>query len=280
MYKIITIVGTRPEIIRLSLIIPKLDLYTNHILIHTGQNYDRNLTDIFFDQLSLRRPDYYLNIDTKSFGIQLSNIFSKLEAIIDTEQPDGVLILGDVNSGLSSILFSRKKIKIFHMEAGNRCFDNRVPEELNRHLIDKASTYNLTYTLNSKLNLLQEGYDESKVFVSGNPIGEVIKYYQKQIEDSDIHNKLNINNKYSLITLHRSETVDNLETLTEIFEGLNKIIEHQNLKIIFPMHPRTLSKYQMIKEKIIVDTNILIIEPIGFFDFIKLQKTCRIYYDR
>jgi len=271
--KVITVLGTRPEIIRLSLIIEKLDqLCDKHILVHTGQNFDPTLSDVFFEELNIRKPDYHFTQHQNSLGHQMGQIFLELEKVITKEKPDKALVLGDTNSALSAILFERMGIPVYHMEAGNRCYDLRVPEEKNRKIIDTISTYNLPYTLNSKENLLKEGFPKNRIFVTGNPINEVIQHYNDKIEKSKILEVLNLNKKdYFLVTIHRAENVDDHETLTEILNGLHLIATHFNKRMICSIHPRTKSKIEQLKN---FQPHPLIefYSPFGFFDFIRLER--------
>jgi len=266
--KILTIVGTRPELIRLSVIIPKLDNVVNHILVYTNQNYDYNLSQLFFDELKIRKPDYLIQHQAKSFGDFLSNAIIEFERILLHEKPDKILVLGDTNSGLLAIIAERYKIPIYHMEAGNRCYDSRLPEEANRKIIDSISKYNLPYTQNSKENLLSEGYHKNFVFKTGNPIYEVLNYYGDQIMNSNIIDTLQLEEgKYVLATMHRSENVDNVSTLNEIINALNKIsIDHT---VVLPLHPRTKDRIE--KNKLSLYNNIIVIDPVGFFDFVALE---------
>lgn len=275
---ILTITGTRPELIRLSVIIKKLDNLVNHILVYTNQNYDSNLSTIFFDELKIRNPDYYFNNISKSFGDFLSKSIIEFEKIILKEKPDKILILGDTNTGLLSIVAEKYNIPIYHMEAGNRCYDSRLPEETNRRIIDNVSTYNLPYTEDSKQILLNEGFHRNNVFKIGNPILEVLNYYEKEIDNSVMLYEWNLadikTNKvddYILATVHRSENVDNEESLRNIINAINKISE--TYKVIFPIHPRTKDKIK--KFKIELNRNILVSHPLGFFDFVKLEKNAK-----
>lgn len=277
--KILTITGTRPELIRLSLIIKKLDNYLNdnHILVYTNQNYDPNLSTIFFNELGIRNPNYYFNFDYKTFGEFFSKSIIEFENILLNETPDKILVLGDTNSGLLSIVAEKYKIPIYHMEAGNRCYDNRLPEETNRRIIDNVSTYNLPYTEDSKNILLSEGFNRNNIFKTGNPIFEVIKYFEGDIERSDILNKLELieNNKiidYVLVTSHRTENVDNISVLNNIISSIYDI--SKEYKVIFSVHPRTKDKIQ--KFKIDMIENVVFSKPFGFFDFIKLEKNAKI----
>jgi len=269
--KIATILGCRPEIIRLSRIIPKLDnlLEKNHILIHTGQNYNPKLSNIFFKELSIRQPNYYLGV-RGCMGKQIAMILEKVEKSLIVEKPDKIIILGDTNSGLSSIIAEKMQIPVYHLEAGNRCFDNEVPEEINRKIIDHVSSYNLPYTPKSRDNLIKEGISLNKIFVSGNPIKEVLTYYSDKINNSLIINILNLKSqKYFLSTFHRSECVDNPIRLKEIIDGLNKIANYYQFPIIVSTHPRTRSK---LNKNYKISSYIKFLDPFKFFDFVKLEK--------
>lgn len=276
--KILTITGTRPELIRLSVIIEKLDELVDHILVYTNQNYDYNLSGRFFDDMKIREPNYYFKEASASFCDFFSNAILEFEKIINKEKPDKILILGDTNSGLLSIIAERYKIPVYHMEAGNRCYDSRLPEEANRKIIDSVSKYNLPYTENSKQNLLSEGYHKNFVFKTGNPIYEVLNKFKKEIDSSvmlyewnlqDI--KTDIINDYILVTTHRTENVDNEESLENIIDAINKISE--TYKVIFSVHPRTRNKID--KFNIKINKNIIISQPLGFFDFVKLEKNAK-----
>ncbi len=270
--KIMTVIGTRPEIIRLSLIIKKLNKYCNHVLVHTGQNYDDSLNKIFFKDLQIHEPDFYLGVKGKTFAEQIGKIFIESEKIIMRVRPDKILILGDTNSGLVSIVAKRIGIPVYHMEAGNRCFDDRVPEEVNRKVIDHSSTILLSYTNNSKQNLLKEGIDINKIYVIGNPIFEVINANSKKIERSDIHKRLKIEpQKYFLVTMHREENVDTESRLSNILSLLDKVQKKYKMPIICSLHPRT--KERMKTFGLSPDNrNIRFLTPFGFFDFISLEQ--------
>jgi len=270
--KIMTILGTRPEIIRLSLLIKKLDKYCDHVLVHTGQNFDDSLSSIFFSDLDLREPDYYLGIIGDSFSEQIGKIIIEAEKVILKEKPDRVLILGDTNSGLAAIVAKRMGIPVFHMEAGNRCFDDRVPEEVNRRIIDHSSTILLPYTYRSKENLLKEGIAREAIYVIGNPIYEVIEHYSKEIENSEILDKLNVQpKKYFLVTMHRAENVDDKDRLKNLLIGLDEINKKYTFPVICSLHPRSKSKIEQFKLKI-TNNNLHFSTPFGFFDFIALEK--------
>jgi UDP-N-acetylglucosamine 2-epimerase (non-hydrolysing) len=269
--KILTILGTRPEIIRLSRIIPKLDKYSDHVIVHTGQNYDYELDKIFFNSLRIRKPNYYLGA-RGTFAKQIAIIFEKLEEILIKEKPDRFLVLGDTNSSLGGVVAKRLMIPVFHMEAGNRCYDENVPEEVNRRIIDHSSNILLPYTNRSCENLLSEGISRNKIYVIGNPIYEVIKSNLKKINLSKILSKLKLkNSSYFLLTLHRQENVDNPQQLLKFINLLKIIIKKfSNKNIIWPIHPRT--KKLLVDLKISLDERIFLTKPLNFFDFIKLEE--------
>jgi UDP-N-acetylglucosamine 2-epimerase (non-hydrolysing) len=268
-----TILGTRPEIIRLSLIIKKLDyLAEKHTLVHTGQNFTSSLSNIFFQQLGIRKPDYVLLNHQQSLGQQLSKMFKNLEKILQKEKPDKVLVLGDTNSGLSAILAERMGIPVIHMEAGNRCFDLEVPEEKNRRVIDAISSFNLPYTPQSKENLVKEGIPSNRIILSGNPIYEVLENYKYEIEQSDILTRLSLSkDNYFLVTTHRAENVDHEDRLLEIIKGVNLVAKNYKKRVICSIHPRTKSRLEsnpLIEVHPLVEFH----EPFGFFDFVNLEK--------
>ena len=266
--KILTILGTRPEIIRLSRIIPKLDQVSDHRVLHTGQNYDATLNDIFFKQLGLRQPDCVLE-SRGTIGQQLAAIMIGVEQYIADFQPDAVLVLGDTNSGLSAIVCERMGVPVYHMEAGNRCYDMLVPEEKNRRLIDSISTVNLPYTELSRQNLLREGAQNNRVFVTGNPIKEVLDYYCESIDRSDTLKQLKLQSgQYIIATAHRAENVDNPERLNNIFSAFE--IMAQEYPIVFSCHPKTRQRLRELDIKI--SNRIHLTDPLGFFDFVHLEK--------
>jgi UDP-N-acetylglucosamine 2-epimerase (non-hydrolysing) len=273
--KVMTVLGTRPEIIRLSRIIEKLDRTCQHVLVHTGQNYDPNLNDVFFQQLGVRVPDHYLNA-RGSLGEQLGILLAETEKILQKEKPDKLLVLGDTNSALSAIIAKRYGIPVYHMEAGNRCYDDRVPEEVNRRIIDHSSDVLLPYTERSRQNLLREGIPGQYVLVIGNPIYEVIRYYESQIQDSTILPDLRLASaKYFLVTLHRAENVDIEERLRELTLALERIQEKYDLPVIVSTHPHTRTRMESFG---VINNNpaVHFLQPFGFFDFIKLEQnaTC------
>lgn len=270
--KIMTILGTRPELIRLSLVIKKLDRYCQHILVHTGQNYEYTLNKIFFDDLRIRKPNYFLGVKEEYFGKQIGKILMESEKVILKEKPDALLILGDTNSGLSAIIAKRLGIATFHMEAGNRCYDDRVPEEINRRIIDNVTSVWLPYTHRSKENLMREGIHRKNIYVIGNPIFEVIETSKNNIARSAILKKLGINkNKFFLVTMHRAENVDVKERLYLIFKTLKQLNKQYRMPIICSLHPRTKSKMKKFNVNM-ENKNIHLLKPLGFFDFISLEQ--------
>ncbi len=270
--KVMTVLGTRPEIIRLSLVIKKLDEYCEHILVHTGQNFDENLSAVFFRDLGLREPDYRLGVEGSTSGEQIGKMIIETEKVISKERPDRILVLGDTNSGMVSIIAKRMGIPVFHMEAGNRCFDYRVPEEVNRTIIDHCSTILLPYTYRSKENLLNEGIAGEFIYVIGNPIYEVIEYYSKEIESSKALADLGVESReYFLTTMHRAENVDDKDRLGNLLTGLDNIREKYSVPVVCSLHPRTKSKIERFGLEP-NSRNILLSTPFGFFDFIALEK--------
>ena len=270
--KIMTIFGTRPEIIRLSPILKILDQYSEHITIHTGQNYDESLSDIFIKDLEVRQPNEHFGIKSSSFGDQAGQILARTDEVLERYKPDKVLILGDTNSALSAIVAARRGIPVFHMEAGNRCFDNRVPEEVNRRIIDHSSTILLPYTERSKENLVDEGIERERIFVTGNPIKEVLDIFSDKIDASDALKKYEVKGfDYFLLTLHRSENVDKAERFANILQAFSKVVEKYNKKMLVSVHPRTAAMIDKFGLKVNSD-KIKMLSPLGFFDFVKLEK--------
>ena len=270
--KIMTIVGTRPEIIRLSLIIPLLDKVCHHVFVHTGQNYDRTLNDVFFQELRLRQPDFILDSRAETAMGQIAKIIVGCEEIMIKQKPDKLLILGDTNSALSAVVAKRMGIPVYHMEAGNRCFDDRVPEEVNRRIVDHCSDVLLPYTERSRANLLREGIAGHRVYVTGNPIKEVLDYYQPHIDNSQALATLSIQpQKYFLVTLHRAENVDVSVRLDNFLNALYQLHDIYGFPVICSLHPRTRS--QLAKQgKRIDESKIVAVEPFGLFDFVHLEK--------
>lgn len=270
--KLMTILGTRPEIIRLSRVIPKLDAVSDHVVVHTGQNFDANLNDIFFEQLGVRQPDHFLNA-RGTFGEQIGTILSAMERILLDVKPDRFLVLGDTNSSLAAIMVKRMGIPVYHMEAGNRCYDDRVPEEVNRRLIDHSSDVLMPYTERSRKNLLREGIEGRRVFVTGNPIYEVIQHYKDRISQSCIREQLGLaSGKYFLVTMHRAENVDvecRLRSLTEAFRLLSA---EYALPVIVSTHPRTRLRMQAFGVAAPTSSGVRFLDPFGFFDFVDLEQ--------
>lgn len=270
--KVVTILGTRPEIIRLSRVMALLEQYVDHKIVHTGQNYDYELNEIFFKELEIRKPDHFLNVNTESLGTVLGETLIKSEKVFKEENPDAVLILGDTNSSLSGIMAKRMKIPIYHMEAGNRCFDQNVPEEINRRIIDHISDFNLVYTEHARRHLLSEGIHHRRIYLTGSPMFEILNYYKEQINSSKIQKKLGIRNKeYFLVSSHREENVDFSENLKKILSILNTIAEKYDLPVIVSTHPRTSKRIGALKNFKKSD-KIRFLKPFGYYDYVNLQK--------
>lgn len=270
--KIVTLLGTRPEIIRLSRIIPKLDSCGDHVLVYTGQNYDKNLKDIFFEQLGVRKPDIDFKIREHSPGAQIGKILEASEKVLHEVRPDKLLLLGDTNSAMAAVIAKRMQIPVYHMEAGNRCYDDRVPEEVNRRVIDHCSDVLMPYTYRSKENLVREGIARKRIFVIGNPIKEVLDHYAPRIAESKALQTYGLKpKKYFLVTVHRAETVDSEESLHSFIQALTLLRTHYDFPVLCSLHPRTKDKM----EKFGVDskkTGALFVEPLSFFEFIHLEK--------
>ena len=268
--KVITIVGTRPEIIKLSEVIKKMDKYFNHILVHTGQNWDYSLNQIFFEDLELRAPDFYLNSVGKNLGETIGNIIAKSFDLLLRERPDALLILGDTNSSLSAISAKRLKIPIFHMEAGNRCFDQNVPEEINRKIVDHISDINLPYTEHARRYLLAEGYRKEHIYVTGSPMTEVLEKYKNKINASNVLNTLGLEKgKYIVVSAHREENIDNENNFFSLMSAINEIADNYQMPVIYSTHPR--SKKMIDKRKFEFHSLIRDLKPFGFFDYNSLQ---------
>ena len=268
--KVMTILGTRPEIIRLSATIKKCDQYFDHILVHTGQNWDYTLNQVFFEDLGLKEPDYYLDSVGKDLGETMGNIIAKSYEVIQKEKPDAVLILGDTNSALAAISAKRLKVPIFHMEAGNRCWDWNVSEMINRKIVDHISDINLPYTEHARRYLLSEGLDGKTIFVTGSPMREVLDDHMEKIEKSDILNKLNLTkNHYILVSAHREENIDNEENFLSLMTSLNDIAEQYKMPVIYSTHPR--SRKFIEQRNFVFHPNVQSLKPFGFLDYNKLQ---------
>lgn len=268
--KLMTIVGTRPEIIKMSKTIKACDIYFNQILVHTGQNWDYTLNEVFFEDFKLRKPDHFLNSVGKNLGETIGNIISKSYDLLEQEQPDAILILGDTNSALSAISAKRLKIPIFHMEAGNRCFDENLPEEINRKIVDHISDVNLPYTEHARRYLASEGVRKEFTFVTGSPMAEVISESKNKIDDSKILDTLKLKkDEYILVSAHREENIDNEDNFNSLMTALNNIAEKYQMPIIYSMHPRTLNR--LTKREFKLHPLIQNLKPFGFFDYNKLQ---------
>ena len=292
--KIMTIVGTRPEIIRLSRVIALLDETVNHILVHTGQNYDYELNEIFFEELGLRKPNHFMNADVSSLGATIGDIFKRTEEILKLEKPDAMLVLGDTNSCLSAYMAKRMHIPIYHMEAGNRCFDFNVPEEINRRVIDHIADFNLVYTEHARRHLLSEGLPHRRIYLTGSPMNEVLNYYLPKIEKSDILERLSLKpDEYFLVSIHREENVDNPENLKILLDTLNELAKLYQKRIIISTHPRTRKRIEELEKSDVrrqttdvsseqsevaynhspftIHQSLEFLKPFGFMDYNKLQ---------
>jgi UDP-N-acetylglucosamine 2-epimerase (non-hydrolysing) len=273
--KVITIVGTRPEIIKLSRVMSELDNYTNHVLVHSGQNYDYELNEIFFNELGIRKPDYFLEAVGDTLAQTIGNVIHKADSVFEKENPDAILLLGDTNSCLAAISAKRRKIPIFHMEAGNRCFDLRVPEEINRKIVDHLSDINMTYTEHARGYLLNEGIKPETVIKTGSPMKEVITFYKDKIIASDVLDRLKlINNKYFIVSAHREENVDSPTNFSNLIQSLNAIADKYDIPVIVSTHPRTKKKLELI-ETVQIDKRVQFLKPLGFIDYVKLQMNAR-----
>jgi len=272
MLKVMTVVGTRPELIKLSRVIVELDKHCDHKLVHTGQNYDYELNEIFFKELGVRKPDYYLDAAQGSAAQTIGNIIAASDEIFSKEQPDAILVLGDTNSCLSVISAKRRKIPIFHMEAGNRSFDERVPEEINRRIVDHTSDINLTYTEHARRYLIDEGIRPETVIKTGSPMKEILDCHASEIDNSDVLNKMSLSKReFFIVSIHREENVDNPDNFNDLLESLSAIAEKYKLPIIVSTHPRTKIRLEEL-DKVDLHKLVRFVKPMGFFDYVKLQK--------
>ncbi|MBA4045728.1 MAG: UDP-N-acetylglucosamine 2-epimerase (non-hydrolyzing) [Erythrobacter sp.] len=272
--KIMTILGTRPEIIRLSRVMARLDRYADHVVVHTGQNYDYELNEVFFSDLGIRSPDLFLNAAGASSAETIGQVIAKADAVLREHAPDAVLILGDTNSCLAAIAAKRAKIPVFHMEAGNRCYDQRVPEEINRKIIDHCADVNLTYSSIARENLLREGLPAELVIKTGSPMAEVIEHYRPKIEQSDVLDRLGLEpGGYFVVSSHREENIDSPVNFAALVDILNTMATKYSLPIIVSTHPRTQKK--IASEGIVFDPLVRTLKPLGFTDYIKLQTQAR-----
>ena len=271
MTKVVTIVGTRPEIIRLACVIQRLDRTVEHVLVHTGQNYDHSLNQVFFDDLGLRKPDHYLSVDTTSLGTVLGETLIKIEQVLLAERPDAVLILGDTNSSIAAVIAKRMRIPVYHMEAGNRCFDENVPEETNRRLVDHVADFNLVYTEHARRNLLAEGLHPRRILLTGSPMREVLEQYRDQIDASDVVERLGLEAQhYFLVSAHREENVDSPVRLQMLVDCLVRVHGEFNLPVVVSTHPRTRKKLEALDADL-GSADIRWLDPFGFHDYNKLQ---------
>jgi UDP-N-acetylglucosamine 2-epimerase len=269
--KVATVVGTRPEIIRLAATIRRLEKFTDHVLIHTGQNYDYELNEVFFEDLGLRRPDHFLAADVSSLGAVLGSILTKVEGVLLEEQPDAMVVLGDTNSCISAVMARRLKIPVFHMEAGNRCFDENVPEEVNRRLVDHVADYNLVYTEHARRNLLAEGIHPSRILLTGSPMREVLTENAEAISSSDVLDRQGlVGGQYILVSLHREENVDSPDRLRTVFEALNAVGAQHQVPVLLSTHPRTRKRLE--EQPAEVKGEVILHTPFGFNDYVKLQR--------
>ncbi len=272
--KVVTVLGTRPEIIRLSRVINVLDEYCDHLLVHTGQNYDYELNQIFFDDLDIRKPDYFLNVAATTSSEAIGNIIISVDKVLEKVKPDAVLVLGDTNSCMSVLPAKRRKIPIFHMEAGNRCFDMRVPEEINRRIVDHIADINLTYSSIAREYLMREGLLPDMVIKTGSPMNEVLSYYLPKIQGSNALKNLGLlPEEYFLVSIHREENVDIAENFNKICQTLNEIAKTYNFPLIVSTHPRTQNRIK--SSGIKFDSRIKFLKPLGFFDYNKLQLSAK-----
>lgn len=269
--KVMTIVGTRPEIIKLSRVISELDRHVTHILVHSGQNYDYELNGIFFSEMGIRKPDYFLEAVGESVAHTIGNVIAKADDVLAKEQPDALLLLGDTNSCLAAIAAKRRKIPIFHMEAGNRCFDLRVPEEINRKIVDHISDINMTYTEHARRYLLAEGLRPETVIKTGSPMKEVLEHHREQIDSSDVLERLELHlGEYFVVSAHREENIDSEINFANLMQSLSAIAEKYDRPVIFSTHPRTRKRLEAIGSAG-HDSRIQFLKPLGFPDYIKLQ---------
>lgn len=274
MLKVMTIVGTRPEIIRLSRVIDRLDRYCEHVLVHTGQNYDYELNEVFFEELQIRRPDHFLEAAGAIAAETIGNVIIKADRLIQEQQPDALLVLGDTNSALSAISAKRRKVPIFHMEAGNRCFDFRVPEEINRRIVDHVADINLTYSQIAREYLLREGFPPDQVICTGSPMREVLEHYGPRSDASDVLERLKLTaGEFFLVSAHREENVDVPVNLARLIGLVNTLAERFDIPVVFSTHPRTRNRMEGLDTPI--DGRVVFHRPFGFLDYVHLQRSAR-----
>ncbi|MGF1691946.1 non-hydrolyzing UDP-N-acetylglucosamine 2-epimerase [Photobacterium kagoshimensis] len=272
--KVMSVVGTRPEIIRLSRVLAKLDEHCEHIIVHTGQNYDYELNEVFFSDLGVRKPDYFLNAAGKNAAETIGQVIIKVDQVLEEVQPEAMLVLGDTNSCISALPAKRRKVPIFHMEAGNRCFDQRVPEETNRRIVDHTADINLTYSSIARDYLLAEGLPADRVIKTGSPMFEVLNHYMPQIDKSDVLTRLGLDKgRFFVVSAHREENVDSPNQLAKLAETLNTVAEHYDLPVIVSTHPRTRNRIE--SQGLVFHKNIQLLKPLGFHDYNHLQKNAK-----
>lgn len=271
--KVMTILGTRPEIIRLSRVMDRLERFAKHVVVHTGQNYDYELNEVFFEDLGVRKPDYFLGVGGGSLGETLGGILTETEKVLATEKPDAVLILGDTNSAIAAIMARRMKVPVYHMEAGNRSFDRNVPEETNRKLVDHIADFNLVYTEHARRHLLAEGIAHRRINLTGSPMREVLEHFRPQIEASDVLDRLNLTPQgYFIASLHREENVDHADRLRVLAGAVNALAETHDMPVILSTHPRTRARLDGFG--ITFDARVQDMKPFGFHDYNRLQMQC------
>lgn len=270
--KVMTILGTRPEIIRLCRVMARLDEFCDHRIVHTGQNYDYELNEIFFEELGVRRPDHFLGVGGGSLGDTLGRILIEAERVIQAERPDAVLILGDTNSAISAIIARRLKIPVYHMEAGNRSFDRNVPEETNRRIVDHIADFNLVYTEHARRHLLSEGLEHRRIYLTGSPMREVLDHYRERIDASDVLPRLGLSPRgYFIVSLHREENVDSENRLRTLVQALNSLGDRYVLPLVVSTHPRTRKRLEAL-DGLVVDPLVRFLKPFGYFDYNRLQQ--------
>jgi len=270
--KVLTLVGTRPELIKLSRVIPLLDKYTQHTFVHTGQNYSDQLSSIFFKELKIRKPDFQLDVAGDTAMKSIAQVLEKTDEVLEKVKPDALLVLGDTNSSLAVLAAKRKKIPVFHLEAGNRSFDDRTPEEINRRIVDHVSDINMTYSERARQNLVREGLPPDRIFCIGSPMKEIFDFYGLEIDKAEVLSRLQVVvRKYIVVSLHREENVDDLEKLKSLISSVEEMAQHFGLEVLFSTHPRTRERLKSVL--IGLNSRITFLDALGFFDFVKLQRS-------
>lgn len=270
--KVLTLVGTRPELIKLSRVIPLLDKYTQHTFVHTGQNYSDQLSSIFFKELKIRKPDFQLDVAGDTAMKSIAQVLEKTDEVLEQVKPDALLVLGDTNSSLAVLAAKRKKIPVFHLEAGNRSFDDRTPEEINRRIVDHVSDINMTYSERARQNLVREGLSPDRIFCIGSPMKEIFDFYGLEIDKAEVLSRLQVAvRKYIVVSLHREENVDDLEKLKSLISSVEEMAKHFGLEVLFSTHPRTRERLKSVS--IGLNSRITFLDALGFFDFVKLQRS-------